>query len=160
MRTENAGGVVWKILGGLPERLAWALEPKNAVLEERRLFSGADLRRILLPLFIEQFLVMLVGIADTMMISYAGDAAVSGVSLVNQFNTILLYLCSALAAGGAVVVSQYIGSRNREEANLAAGQLVLASVMLSLLLSAFSLAFYRQLLNLLFGRVAADVMQA
>ena len=57
----------------------------------------------------EQFLLMLVGLADTMVVSYAGEAAVSGVSLVNSFNTIFINLFTALASGGAVVVSQYIG---------------------------------------------------
>ncbi len=60
---------------------------------------------MIVPLFFEQLLVMLVGIADTLVISYAGEAAVSGVSLVNQFNTIFIYIFTALASGGAVIVS-------------------------------------------------------
>lgn len=64
-------------------------------------FSGKDLRNMIVPLFLEQLLVMLVGIADTLVVSYAGEAAVSGVSLVNQFNTIFIYLFTALASGGA-----------------------------------------------------------
>ncbi|MDE7186749.1 MAG: MATE family efflux transporter, partial [Lachnospiraceae bacterium] len=72
-------------------------------------FSNKDLREMIVPLFLEQLLVMLVGIADTLVVSYAGEAAVSGVSLVNQFNTIFIYLFTALASGGAVVISQYIG---------------------------------------------------
>lgn len=51
-------------------------------------------------LFLEQLLIMLVGMADTLVVSYAGEAAVSGVSLVNQFNTIFIYLFTALASGG------------------------------------------------------------
>ena len=77
-------------------------------------FSNHDLKEMIVPLFLEQLLAMLVGIVDTFMVSYAGDAAVSGVSLVNMVVTIFIYLFTALAAGGAVVVSQYIGSRNRE----------------------------------------------
>lgn len=64
-------------------------------------FSGKDLRNMIVPLFLEQLLVMLVGIADTLVVSYAGEAAVSGVSLVNQFNTIFIYLFTAFASGGA-----------------------------------------------------------
>ena len=63
-------------------------------------FSSKALRAFIIPLFCEQFLVMLVGIADTLIVSYAGEAAVSGVSLVNQFNTTFIYLFSALASGG------------------------------------------------------------
>lgn len=57
--------------------------------EKQMPFSGKDLREMIVPLFLEQLLVMLVGIADTLVVSYAGESAVSGVSLVNQFNTIL-----------------------------------------------------------------------
>ena len=66
---------------------------------------------LIVPLLVEQFLVMLVGIFDTLMISYAGEAAVSGVSLVNMFITIFLYVFIALASGGSVVISQYIGKK-------------------------------------------------
>ena len=72
------------------------------------LFSNKRLGEMIVPLFLEQLLVMLVGLADTLIVSYAGEAAVSGVSLVNQFNTIFIYLFTALASGGAVVISQYI----------------------------------------------------
>ena len=86
--------------------------------EKITLFSGKDLRNMIVPLFLEQLLVMLVGIADTLVVSYAGEAAVSGVSLVNQFNTIFIYLFTALASGGAVVISQYIGRKDSESAGV------------------------------------------
>ena len=79
-------------------------------------FSNDDLKRLILPLFFEQLLMMLVGVADTFMVSFAGDAAVSGVLLVNMFVTFFIYVFTALAAGGAVVVSQYIGRRDEENA--------------------------------------------
>jgi Na+-driven multidrug efflux pump len=60
-------------------------------------FSNTDLKKRIVPLFLEQLLVMLVGIADTLVTSYAGEAAVSGVSLVNQFNTIFIYLFTAVS---------------------------------------------------------------
>ena len=62
------------------------------------LFSNKELKKFILPLLMEQLLVMLVGIADTFVVSYAGEAAVSGVSLVNSFNTIFIYLFTALAS--------------------------------------------------------------
>lgn len=71
------------------------------------LFSDQELKKMIVPLFLEQLLVMLIGLADTLVISYAGESEVSGVSLVNQFNTIFIYLFTALASGGAVVISQY-----------------------------------------------------
>ena len=91
------------------------IEPKNQIKEEQKVFSNHALKIMLIPLFMEQLLSVLVGVADTFMVSYAGEAAVSGVSLVNMFNTVFLFLFSALAAGGSVVVSQYIGSREKEK---------------------------------------------
>ena len=66
---------------------------------------------MIIPLFFEQLLVMLVGIIDTFIVSFVGESAVSGVSLVNSFNTVFIYLFTALASGGAVVISQYIGRK-------------------------------------------------
>ena len=81
-----------------------------------RMFTNKDLRAMIIPLFIEQFLLLLVGMADTFVVSFVGDAAVSGVSLVNSFNTVAIFLFSALASGGAVIISQYIGSKDNEQA--------------------------------------------
>lgn len=123
-------------------------------------FSNHDLKEMIVPLFLEQLLAMLVGIVDTFMVSYAGDAAVSGVSLVNMVVTIFIYLFTALAAGGAVVVSQYIGSRNREAAARSAGQLLLSSTVISLLVMAGVLLGGEGLLSLLFRQVEPAVMDA
>lgn len=116
--------------------------------------------QMIIPLFFEQLLTMMVGIADTFMISYAGDAAVSGVSLVNMFVTIFIYLFTALAAGGAVVVSQYIGSGNQKEADNSAGQLLVSALLISVVLMGGTLLWNRQLLRFLFRQVETDVMDA
>ena len=136
------------------------MEPKHIQKPERLPFSNRDIQKMIVPLFFEQLLVMLVGIADTFMISYAGDAAVSGVSLVNMFNTIFLYLFTALASGGAVVVSQYIGSRNREKSTDAAGQMLMLITGISVVFMGAALIWNRQLLGLLFGSVEEPVMEA
>lgn len=128
--------------------------------ETKNPFSNAALWEMIVPLFVEQLLAMTVGIADAFMISYAGDAAVSGVSLVNMFATLVLYLFTALAAGGAVVVSQYIGNRAKEQAERSAGQLLFFSVLFSLVLTGATLLWRRQLLQLLFRQVEKEVMDA
>ena len=125
-----------------------------------RMFTNKDLRAMIIPLFIEQFLLLLVGMADTFVVSFVGDAAVSGVSLVNSFNTVAIFLFSALASGGAVIISQYIGSKDNEQAGKAASQLLMFSVVSSVVISVLILVFERPLLNLLFGRVEDDVMAA
>ena len=121
-------------------------------------FTGRELRDMIVPLFLEQLLVILVGVADTLVISYAGEAAVSGVSLVNQFNTIFIYLFTALASGGAVIISQYIGSRDTKMAGKASGQLLMFSTVFSLVMGLGVLLGGRGMLGLLFGRVEEDVM--
>ena len=124
------------------------------------MFTDRDLRNLIVPLFVEQFLLMLVGLEDTFVVSYVGEAAVSGVSLVNSLNTVLIFLFTALASGGAVIISQYIGSQNQTRASMAAGQLLMISALLSIVLSALILLFDQGLLTLLFGKVEADVMDA
>lgn len=121
-------------------------------------FTGRELRDMIVPLFLEQLLVILVGVADTLVISYAGEAAVSGVSLVNQFNTIFIYLFTALASGGAVIISQYIGSRDNKMAGKASAQLLMFSTVFSLVMGLGVLLGGRGMLGLLFGRVEEDVM--
>lgn len=124
------------------------------------LFSNKDLKQFIIPLFFEQFLTILVGLADTFVISFVGEAAVSGVSLVNSFNTIFIYLFTALASGGAVIVSQYIGSEKYQQANKSASQLFMISVVFSIIIAIFSLVFNRSLMRLIFGKVEEDVMIA
>lgn len=126
----------------------------------RELFSNKDLKAMIVPLFLEQLLVMLVGMADTLVVSYAGEAAVSGVSLVNQFNTIFIYLFTALASGGAVVISQYIGRNENACAGESASQLLLFSSLFSILIAILVLIGNRGMLRLMFGRVEDSVMQA
>ena len=131
----------------MKEQIAKFIEPKWAIPEARKIFSNGDLKALIVPLFMEQLLAVLVGVADTFMVSYAGEAAVSGVSLVNMFNTIFIYLFSALAAGGAIVVSQYIGSKDQENGNRSSGQLLMASTVFSLFITGFVLVLNRQLLR-------------
>lgn len=124
------------------------------------MFSNKDLKNLIVPLFMEQLLVMLVGIADTFVISFVGEAAVSGVSLVNAFNTIFIYLFTALASGGAVVISQYIGRKEQATAGEAASQLLTVSVLFSIIVSVVILLFNKPLMRLMFGRVEKEVMDS
>lgn len=80
-------------------------------MDERKdfMFSRKDLQRLIIPLIVEQFLSITIGMADTVMVSVCGEAAVSGVSLVDAINILMINIFSALATGGAIVSSQYIG---------------------------------------------------
>ncbi len=124
------------------------------------LYSNRDLRRMLVPLVIEQVLVMLVGMVDTVMVSDAGEAAVSGVALVDMVNYLIITVMAALTTGGSVVISQYMGRRQAEQAAFSAGQLVLISALLSAGIAVLCLLFRQFLLNLFFGTVETAVMDA
>ena len=125
-----------------------------------RMFSKEDLRKMIVPLLFEQLLILVVGMADTFMVSHAGEDAVSGVSLVNNFNTIFIYIFTALASGGAVIISQYLGKDDKKNANKAASQLLTFSVLVSLGILLFVLLFKQQMLSLVFGKVEQSVMDA
>lgn len=127
---------------------------------QQRLFSNKMLIRLLIPLFIEQGLSILVGMCDGVMVSSAGEAAISGVSLVDMINAVILTLFAALATGGAVITSQFLGARKLKEASCSVGQLVMLSAVLGLVFMTFCLVFARQLMRLFFGSIDADVMEA
>ncbi len=123
------------------------------------MFSKKQLQKLIFPLIVEQVLAITVGMVDTMMISYAGESAISGVSLVDMINVLLINIFAAVATGGAVVVSQYLGHGNRKNACRAAEQLITVSVVISTGLMLVCLLFRGQILRLLFGAVEADVME-
>ena len=129
-------------------------------LEKARLFSNRALVKLIIPLIIEQGLAILVGMADGIMVSSAGEAAISGVSLVDMINGVLLNLFAALATGGAVVTSQFLGARNKEAAQRSAGQLVLMAGTFGMLIMVLCLIFAGNLMRLFFGSISQDVMDA
>lgn len=122
------------------------------------MFSNRDLRRLLIPLVLEQVLSGLMGIADTMMVTRVGDTAISAVSCVDTLNTLVFYLLSALANGGTIVCAQYLGRRDRANAARAGQQVFLVAAALAVLLSALSMTFHAGLLRLVFGGVEDAIM--
>jgi Na+-driven multidrug efflux pump len=89
------------------------------------LFTKDKLWAIMLPLIVEQLLNSFMGMMDTTMVARVGDAAVSAVSLADSINILVIQAFSALATGGTIVCSQYLGQGNRKNANKAAEQVVL-----------------------------------
>jgi putative MATE family efflux protein len=124
------------------------------------MFTKKELKTLLIPLVIEQILTGLMGIADTFMVSNVGEAAISGVSLVDSINMLVVYFFSSLAAGGSIVCAQYIGRDEPENANKASRQVMLASFGLSLVLCVALATLRRPLLRLIFGSVEQAVMDA
>ncbi len=123
------------------------------------LFSRRDLVKIILPLVLQQVLALALGTVDSMMVSRAGEAAVSGVALVASLDAVLFLVFNSMVNGGAVVVSQTLGSKNPESARAASKQLFWVVTTISTVLAVVVLTFRNPLLNTLFGEVEADVMQ-
>ena len=123
------------------------------------LFTNKDLRKLIIPLVFEQTLAITVGMADTMMISSVGEAAISGVSLVDMVNNLIFCILAALATGGAVVTSQRIGAKDYTNARKSAKQLLYAVIIFSLFLTILVFIFRTPLLKLFFGSIEDDVMQ-
>ncbi|MBO5278101.1 MAG: MATE family efflux transporter [Lachnospiraceae bacterium] len=129
-------------------------------MEEKHMFSNRDLAKLLFPLIVEQLLNSLMGTADTIMVSNVGSEAISAVSLVDSICILVVQVFSALAAGGVIVCSQYIGKRDEKAANRAASQVVFTVTAISVTLTVLCMMFGRPLLRLIFGSVEPEVMSA
>ena len=124
---------------------------------ENYLYSNRALLALFIPLLIEYALEFLVGFADSVMVASLGEAAISGVSLVDFLVQLLIFSFSALATGGAVVAGQYLGNNQIKEAQDSATQLVWFSTLLSTILMIAVLFLRRFLIGMLFGHIEADV---
>ena len=109
--------------------------------EQQHIFTNKMLRNLLVPVIFEQVLNSLMGTVDTMMVSNVGSAAISAVSLVDSINVLVIQAFSALAAGGAIICSQYIGQKNHEMANKSARQVLFIITAISAAVTALCLAF-------------------
>lgn len=124
------------------------------------MLSNKALKKLILPLIIEQILIMAVGVADTVMVSYAGEVAISGVGLVDMFNNLIITVLAAIDAGGAIIVSQYIGNKDRKNANKASSQLLTITIVIATVIMLGCLVFHRILLSTFFGAIEMNVMKA
>lgn len=122
------------------------------------LYSGKDLRKLIIPLIFEQLLSLLVGLADTLMIAGVGEAAVSGVSLVDTINVLIINIFTAFGTGGAVVAGHFLGQKDEKNAGKAAWQVNLFATLTAVIVSAVFIIFHDGVLRLMFGQVDAAVM--
>ena len=124
------------------------------------IFNNTYLRKLILPLIIEQTLSVTIGMADIIMVSVAGEAAMSGVSLVDIISMLLINLFAAMATGGAVVVAHYLGGKNNKKASEAAGQLIFVSLIISIFVMLLMSLFNKEILGILYGKVETEVMDS
>ena len=129
------------------------MEPKPIQID----FTSRDLRRLIVPLVIEQLLAITVGLLDSVMVSQVGEAAISAVSLVDTVNVLLVNAFAALATGGAAIAGQYLGRRERDKAGHAGAQLLLFMAEAALAIMALFYLGRGFVLNVVFGQVEPDV---
>ena len=122
------------------------------------LFPRRALWMLLIPLIIEQMLNYLMGMVDTLMVSRVGAEAISAVSLVDSINNLVLQVFAAMAAGAAIICSQYLGRKDEKGCNDAAKQIVLTVVVISSVIMIIGVGFRKPLLHLIFGSVEEAVM--
>lgn len=131
-----------------------------AIKEKPYYFSNHALKRLIAPMIIEQFLAILVGMSDSIMVATVGEHAVSGVSLVDNIFILLIYLFAALATGGAVVMGQYLGQNKHEKANRAVNQLILFTALFAICIMIGLYLARNLILHRVFGAIEANVMEA
>ena len=132
---------------------------KHSVDKNNLLFSNKALVALLIPIVVEQLLNSFMGMIDTMMVSNVGSEALSGVSLVDSVNNLIVQLFSAMATGAAIVCSHYVGMRDKEGANNAAKQVVISVGVIALVITVFGITFKRQILGIIFGQIEPGVME-
>lgn len=120
--------------------------------------KGRQLFQLLVPLMVEQLLNSFMGTADTVMITKCGSAAISAVSLVDSINVMIVLIFSAMATGGAILCSQYLGRKDIKQACHAGKQLILSVTFVSIVGTAILILFKKSILSLIFGSVEAEVM--
>lgn len=130
----------------------------TATQKQAPLFTRASLAALIWPLFLEQTLSVTMGMADTLMVAGVGEAAVSSVSLVDSLNVLIIQILSALATGGAVVASQYLGRKDQESAQRSAAQLYSVLAISTIAVGLLCLALSRPILRGVFGSIDDEVM--
>ena len=125
---------------------------------KNRFFSNADLRKLIVPLIIDQFLQAFVGLADSIMVASVGEAAVSGVSLIDTIMVLILNIFTALATGGAVIAGQFLGKKRDEMACKSTNQLISFTLKASLIVMFLCYLGRNFITHVVFGKIEADVM--
>ena len=124
-----------------------------------RLFSRNDLVRLIIPLIVDQFLQVTVGLSDSIMVARVGEAAVSGVSLVDTVMLLIINIFTALATGGAVIAGQYLGRKDPKTGCEATAQLFNFTFLFSIFIMILGYLGQNVILHHVFGKIEADVMK-
>lgn len=124
-----------------------------------RLFSRNDLVRLIIPLIVDQFLQVAVGLSDSIMVARVGEAAVSGVSLVDTVMLLIINIFTALATGGAVIAGQYLGRKDPKTGCEATAQLFNFTFLFSIFIMILGYLGQNVILYHVFGKIEPEVMK-
>lgn len=124
-----------------------------------RLFSRNDLVRLIIPLIVDQFLQVAVGLSDSIMVARVGEAAVSGVSLVDTVMLLIINIFTALATGGAVIAGQYLGKKDPKTGCEATAQLFNFTFLFSIFIMILGYLGQSVILYHVFGKIEPEVMK-
>ncbi len=131
----------------------------NNSLRSEPMFSNRALVSLTIPIMLDAIFAIFAGIVDSAMVSSAGAAAVSAISLVDQMNLLFITAFNAVVTGGVVVTAQYIGRRDMQKANSSANQLLYGSTTIAIFMMVICLAFCPQMLRLVYGNIESDVFE-
>lgn len=115
--------------------------------EKGKLTKDLNLFFLTWPIFLEVFLFMLMGIADTLMLSVISDNAVSGVGASNQYLHIAILILEVIGNGASIVVAQYIGARKYKDAAKISALAITLNLLMGLFISGFFVLFGGSLLE-------------
>ncbi len=101
------------------------------------------------PIFLEFFLFMLMGLADTFMLSAVSDDAVAGVGTANQYIQIAILLLGVVGTGASIIVAQYIGARRFEDATKIAALSVTLNLIVGIVISILFIIFSNKLMEMM-----------
>lgn len=136
------------------------IEPKKQIPDDRKRFSNRALAGLIVPVVLQSFLNSIVGLADTAMVSHAGDGCVSGVALVDTLSHVIYLIFVALASGGAIIASQYVGRKDREHSDEAAGQLVMMITAISIVFAVPVFIFSGNIIDIIYTDIDETVRAA
>ncbi len=127
-------------------------------MSELNLFTRDKIKKLLIPLIFEQFMIVLVSLVDTMLLSHVGESALAAFSLVDNLNLLLMQVFMAVGAGGSIIAAQYIGKRDRQGAEGAANQTAIMVVSISVFIAAIAMIFNHGILNMVYPAVNPEIM--
>ena len=125
--------------------------------QNTKFFSNADLAKLFFPIAVEQFLEYGLGLVNSLMAASVSESAVSAISLVEFVMALFISIFTAIATGGSVVASQYLGNKQSGNAKITANQLVWFSFIFALFIAAVIIVLKDIILDYVFGNIGEQV---